>query len=359
MLSSADKKAIEKRLNAMFKRYAELDDALWYLSQDPAVIRGRIRAYQTELNGFLKTETVNESVVRDDVQKSIKKFEQNLKSFLQSEGMKNRLPKLDRLQQSVVDQYAAQVDTVTAHIGSTLSQRGAQYRALAQAAEIPLARAEAIEGYTIRAVSVGGKQYNAVQLGQYWSKMLDEYGTRQSIQYRNGANYPLTTYVDQRITTSAAETDRLTSVVASTALGLTLGKINQTGTTDSCVFWENKYVFMSDEAKAQTIAQYPNMTSLQNIPTVLDIKNDKTHMFKWNCKHRILPTSITVLSEGEFADEFEKSAARQPTIPKKLNEAQIYKEITGDKYAPKQGKPIEKLRKAAQLDVKEVSYTVQ
>lgn len=359
MLSSADKKAIEKKLKAMFTRYAELDDALWYLSQDPAVIRGKIRAYQTELNGFLKTETVKESVVRDDVQKSLKQFEKNLQSFLKSDELKNRLPRVERLQQAVVDQYTAQVDTVTSHIGSTLNQRGAQYRALAQAAEIPVARAAAVEGYTIRAVSIGGKQYNAVQLGEYWSRMLDEYGTRQSIQYRNGANYPLTTYVDQRITTSAAETDRLTSVVASTALGLTLGKINQTGTTDSCVFWENKYVFMSDEAKAQTIAQYPNMPQLANIPTVQDVKSDKTHMFKWNCRHRILPTSITVLDPSEFADEFEKTAARQPAIPKKLNEAQIYKEITGDKYAPKQGKPIEKLRKAAQLDVKEVSYTIQ
>lgn len=359
MLSSADKRAIDKRLKAIMARYEDLDNALWYLASDPGAIRNKIRQYQTEINGFLKTETVNEQVVRADVQKSLAQFEKNLRGYLESGDLFRRRPTLEALQNSVLEQYAAQVDTVTGHIGNTLFQRGSQFRALAQVAEIPAARAAAVEGYTLRAVSVGGKQYNAVQLGKYWGRMLDEYGTRGSIQYRNGTNYPLTTYVQQRIQTSEAETDRLTSVVSSSAVGLTLGKINQTGTADSCIFWENKYVFMSDEAKAQTLAKYPKVKSLQNIPTVQDVKNDKTHMFKWNCNHRILPTSITVLPEDDFQDAFDADAARQPKVPKKIDERALYQEITGDKYEPKQGAPVEKLKKAAEIDVKDVSYTIQ
>lgn len=359
MLTSADRKAVTRRLKALMSRYQELDNALWYLQQDPATIRGRIRAYQAELNGFLKTETIRESVIRDDVNDALSKFEKNLAGYLSTDEVAKRLPRLERLQQAVIDQYATQIDTVTGHIGSTLNSRGAQYRALAQAAEIPLARAAAVEGYTIRAVSIGGKQYNAVQLGEYWGRMLDEYGTRGSIQYRNGTNYPLTTYIDQRIRTSAAETARLTAVVSSTALGITLGKISQTGTADSCKFWEGKYVFMSEEAKAQTIAARPNVKSLRSIPTVQQIKADKTHMFKWNCRHEILPQAITVLDDAEFAEEFEQSAAVQPEIPKKIDERKIYEEITGDKYAPTKGGETAKLEKAAELDVKEVSYTIQ
>lgn len=359
MLSSADKKRIAKSLRAIFARHAQLDNALWYLQTDPAMIRAKIRQYQTELNGFLKTETVKENVIRDDVKKSLDQFEKNLTQYLAAGDVKNRMPKLERLQQSVASQYSAQIDTITGHIGSTLGQRSARFQALAQAAEIPLARAANIEGYTLQAISVGGKQYNGVQLSEYWDRMLKEYGTRQSIQYRNGANYPLTTYIDQRIQTSMSETDRLTSVVASSALGLTLGQINQDGTTDSCIYWEKKYVFMSEESKAQTIAQYPNVPSLSNIPTVQQVKDDRTHMFKWNCKHRILPTSITVLSEGDFKEEFDSKAATQPKLPKIIAEPKIYEKVTGNKYDPKPGGETQALQQAARLDIKKISYTIQ
>lgn len=359
MLSAEAKRQLFKKMRTLFQRYADLDDALWYLSTDPAMVRARIRQYQIELSGLLKTETVKEEVVRQDITKSLESFEKNLLRFIAEDEYRKRLPRMEALQNAVYEQYANQIDIVTSQIGNTLGQRAAQFRAMSQAAEIPIIRAEAVEGYTIRAVNLGGKQYNAVQLGKYWKRMLNEYGTRGSIMYRNGANYPLTSYIDQRLQTSAAETDRLTAVVTSSALGLTLGKINQTGTTDSCIYWENKYVFMSDEAKAQTIAKYPKMTSLKDIPTVQDVRADKTHMFKWNCKHRILPTAITVLDEGEFAEEFERTSAVQPKVPKKIKEADIYKQITGDKYAPKEGGQIERMRDAAEIDVREVSYTIQ
>jgi len=360
MLSSEAKRELLKKLRGLFTRYADLDNALWYLGTDPAMVRARIRQYQVELSGLLKTETIKQEVVRDDITKSLASFEKNLLRYLDEGDYRRRLTKLEALQNSVIEQYSSQIDVVTNQITNTMQQRAAQFRAMAQAAEIPIARQAAIEGYTIRAVSIGGKQYNAVQLGEYWGRMLDEYGTRGSIMYRNGANYPLTSYIEQRLQTSAAETDRLTAVVTSSALGLTMGKINQTGTTDSCVFWENKYVFMSDEAKAQTIAQYPKMAgSLRGIPTVQEVKADKTHMFKWNCKHRILPTAITVLDESDFADEFERTAAIQPKLPKKIDEAAIYQKLTGDKFAPSKGGQIEKLREAASLDVKEVIYTLQ
>ncbi len=359
MLSGADKRALEKRLKLLFTRYSELDDALWYLSTDPAMIRARIRQYQVELSGMLKTETIKEEVIRDDITKSLKSFERNLLKYIEADEIAKRLPRLDALQESVYTQYAAQIDTVTNHISSTLQQRGAQFRAMAQAAEIPLARQAAIENYTLRAVSVGGKQYNGVVLGEFWDRMLDEYGTRGSIMYRNGANYPLTTYLDQRLQTSAAETDRLTSVVSASSLGLTMGQISRTGTTDSCIYWEGKYVFMSEEAKAQTLAKFPKMSVLQSIPTVQDVKNDNTHMFRWNCKHRILPTAITVLDPTDFAKEFDRTAAVQPAVPRRVNETKIYEQITGERYSPKEGGQVEKMREAASLDIKRVSYTIQ
>jgi hypothetical protein len=359
MLSSADKRALQKKLRAIFQRYAQLDSALWYLQTDPAMIRARIRQYQTEINGLLKTETLKDSVIKDDVQKSLDSFAKNLTAYLTSDELKKRLPRLEALQSAVYTQYATQIDTITNHLGATLGQRGATFRAMANAAEIPLARAAQIEGYTLRAISLGGKTYNSVQLGEYWARMLKEYGTRGSIQYRNGANYPLTTYIDQRINTSRAETDRLTAVVSGSALGLTLGQINQDGTTDSCIYWENKYVFFSEEAKAQTLAKYPNSKQLASIPTVQDVKDDKTHMFKWNCKHRILPTSITVLDPQEFAKEFDSTAATQPKIPKRIDEAKIYESVTGEKYAPAPGGQIDQMRATAIQEFKRAAYTIQ
>lgn len=189
------------------------------------------------------------------------------------------------------------------------------------------------------------------QLAETWQQLDKRYGKAGYILYRGSVddpidpaiatveqtaarkNYPLDSYLYQKEKTIQTEVQTRTAEAMAAVNGIYTVKFNFTGTQDSCVFWEGKVVFLSDLAKAQFIQRYPQYEAkVRSWATVDQIRQDNTHMLKWQCRHRIDPYPIQFFPEDELDSEVKEN--KMPRIPKKINERQIEKAIRADKGLP-------------------------
>jgi hypothetical protein len=160
--------------------------------------------------------------------------------------------------------------------------------------------------------------------------MNKSYGTTDTIQFRNGANYPIRAYVDARQLTTEAEAHRMATIIEASADGVWFGTTNRTGTTDSCLFHEGEIFFLSEEARAQAYARYGQLPELRAMRTWQEIVADKTHMGKFGCKHIVRPMMLQFMSDKKAIEEIK--AAPQQEIPKKIDERKIFEQATGRKW---------------------------
>jgi hypothetical protein len=68
--------------------------------------------------------------------------------------------------------------------------------------------------------------------------------------------------------------------------------------------------------------RFPDEASrVKNWPTVQEVQDDKTHMLKFACKHRVLPHMIQFFDNEDRDQEIKQSTV--PKLPKKINEQKI------------------------------------
>lgn len=192
-------------------------------------------------------------------------------------------------------------------------------------------------------VSPGLKNASTVEnLQDIWGQLGKRYGNAGYILYRGSTddpvdpeaalniidkrrNYPLASYIEQKVSTIEREVQTQVSTYLAAKNGIYTLKFNENGTQDSCVFWENKVVFASALAKEQFIAEFPQYANAPTWPTVEDVKNDKTHMLGWNCRHNLMPYPIQ--SFDEVAQKRAIIDNTMPKVPKKISEAKVRKQV--------------------------------
>jgi len=189
------------------------------------------------------------------------------------------------------------------------------------------------------------------QLAQTWQQLDKRYGKAGYILYRGSVddpidpslataqqtaarkNYPLESYLYQKEKTIQQEVQTRTAEAMSTANGIYTVKFNNTGTQDSCIFWQDKIVFLSDLAKAQFMARFPEQAArVKGWATVDQIRQDNTHMLKWQCRHRIEPYPIQFFDQNDLNQEIQNN--RMPKVPKKINEREIEKDVRRSEGLP-------------------------
>lgn len=189
------------------------------------------------------------------------------------------------------------------------------------------------------------------QLAESWQQLDKRYGKAGYVLYRGSVddaidpelstaaqiqarkNYPLESYLYQKEKTIQQEVQTRTAEAMSAANGIYTVKFNTTGTQDSCKFWENKIVFLSELAKAQFMTRFPEQASrVKGWATVDQIRQDNTHMLKWQCRHRIEPYPIQFFDQKDLNQEIKDNP--MPKIPKKINELAISKEIRKEQGLP-------------------------
>ena len=334
-MNTKEREALNARLDAVIARNQQLDSAAFLLSTSSAKLKIMADAYATEVSDIMYM-MLDRDMVSRVTEQAAQDFTRNLASALKSGKLKLAGMNRERMIQGVVDTWENQVGRVTDSLASNVVAKGVQFSALAKATEIPQARLTDIAAHEIESVTIANQMYYKQPLENLWDRMNAAYGQRDTIQYRNGVNYPLTTYIDQRVITSESETHRLASIIEGSANGIYFGTTNKTGTTDSCIYHEGEIFFLTDAARDEALQQWPNEESLQSMRTWQEIVNDNTHMGKFGCKHIVRPMALQFTSEKRMTetlnDPEQKAKTKADAIPAKINEQKVFEETTGRKW---------------------------
>lgn len=325
-----------RRLQQVIDQYAMLDDSLFVLQTELPRLKAIIDQYGGRIEDVLAS-YVDPEVFNKLAIESQQAFYNALKTYIENGQLEYRRTSTESLLQSFNETYGSQVTRLVDTVTTNLFARAASFKSLSKTAEIPLQRIADIEKYEIQSVAINGVQYNYKQLGDIWQTLNDSYGQRDTIQYRNGVNFPLRSYVDARANTTQAEAHRLVTIAEGSANGVYFGKVNRTGTTDSCKIHEDEIFFLSEGARQEALAKWPDIEILQRMKTWDEIKSDDTHMGKFGCKHIVRAVSIQFFSDARFRDALEASPPAE--VPKKINERKIFEESTGRKWIYPQSNP--------------------
>jgi hypothetical protein len=322
---------LARRLDEIFFRYSALDNADFLLSTNLGRIRALADAYKTDMAGFLFS-VMDTGTVSRAVESAARAYASALAAQIQNGTLFKKY--LDRrgLIESLLETWRAQADSIAANQAGNLYAKGAQFKTLAVAAEIPAQRIADIAAQALPSVNIAGTAYNYAALSTLWERMNDTYGQRDTVQFRNGVNYPLRSYVDGRTITTEAETHRAATIIEASADGLWFGTTNKTGTTDSCIYHEGEIFFLSDAARDEARQKYGDAPEIANMRTWFEIVSDRTHMGKFNCKHIIRPATIQFRSNARALEIIRE---RQPDpVPKKIDERKVFELATGRKWQP-------------------------
>lgn len=324
-----------RQLQGVIDRYKALDDAVFLLQSDLPRLKLMIDRYGGDLTKVM-AEFIDANRIFDISDDAWQAFYRSMRRYIETGDLLGRRASREVLLESVVSTWESQVNRTVSTITDNLFARAAGFKAMAQSAAIPAQRLADIQKYEITSVTIEGQQYNYSQLQNIWQQMNDSYGQRDTIQFRNGVNYPLRTYVDARDATTSTEAHRLTTIVEASSNGVYFGAVNKTGTTDSCIFHENEIFYLTEAARQEAQAKWAHIESLKTMKTWDEIKADDTHMGKFGCKHLVRAVAIQFFSEERMTKAIE--ARPGMPVPEKINERKIFEKETGRKWeyaAPK------------------------
>lgn len=130
-----------------------------------------------------------------------------------------------------------------------------------------------------------------------WQDLTDKYGSRETVKYRDGKNYPLNTYLEGRANTTATDIHLATTELDAAQSGIYTGIISKHGASDSCRIWEGKVIAFNSAGRDILSKQYPEAA---NMKTLDEVKNDKnSHIFKFNCRHVVTPYPIQFFARND------------------------------------------------------------
>lgn len=327
---------LEKRLDLLFNRYAALDNAEYLLSSNLAQIKGLADRYKVDLADILFS-LIDEKTIAQVTAQAAHDYAKTLAAQIKSGAINKAVLDRRKLVEGLLETWKAQADSIAANSAGNLYAKGAQFQAVAVSAKIPLQRVAEIAANEITSATIGGVQYNYRALSSLWEQMNKAYGQRDTIQFRNGTNYPLRTYVDARKITTRAEAHRAATIIEASSDGLWFGTTNKTGTTDSCIYHEGEIFFLSDEARAQAVAKYGNRPELARMSTWQEIVADKTHMGKFGCKHIVRPMTLQFKSEEKALQTLSENPPQ--AVPEKIDEKKVFEMATGREWVNPESKP--------------------
>lgn len=315
---------INHRLEKIFNKYPELDDPNWLISVKEVEIYRTVNQYADDLKKLF-LETLISSGVNKISKETMAEFNNIMRAYAQR-AKRLTLTQKDLLRE-IINQYHEFYTGVVDDIKKRSIQKAVSLRTQARLQAIPRNYEKSILGNVLTLWD--GEKIMSETLKNTYKNMEKRYGTRMTIRYGgdgpNGKNYPLTSYLDARQATTNNQVARMTSQIMAANQGVYTFKIDFNGTTDSCKFWEGKIGFYSDAAKQAFLAEFPNYPEAARWPTLQYLQDvDRTHIFKFNCRHGALPYPIQYFDESD-----QKAAVLQnnpPEIPDKINERQIEEE---------------------------------
>lgn len=290
-----EKDAMLREVNAIRKRYAMIDDAEWTLSQSPDEVRKALKKYSDTLKKpvvkFFAGETM-EQIAAEAHEEFIKAID-NYVSTRQVEISRVVSQQLVRnLRANIIrniDGFMTDMDANLYARAQELRQIAAQSATDAMVAQLGITQLK-IESITARTTG-------AADLKRAWDGLTDKYGSRETVKYRDGKNYPLNTYLEGRANTTATDIHLATTELDAAQSGIYTGIISKHGASDSCRIWEGKVICFTAAGRDILSKQYPDAV---NMKTLDEVKNDKnSHIFKFNCRHTVTPYPIQFFARND------------------------------------------------------------
>jgi hypothetical protein len=312
------KDTLLKRLKKIFENYARLDDNQWILKKTQNEIKKVLKDYRGRL--AVITDFFSGSKFDPVAKHATDDFINALSSFPEFEDIKVGQTNIDRMLGSIQGEYTAAMSGTLDTIIENLATKFSRYKLMADAEKIPAAILKTITDRR-DIVSIGGVDYSGKSLNELWNVLTSRYGQRDTVIFTSGKKIPLNTYVDGKSISMATDINTTVNMTESARRGIATMKISSHGSPDSCNLWEGKIVFTTVEARNQFLKQYPEIKQAESWKVLTIIKNptfDKSHIFKFNCRHMATPYPVQFLDEKEI-----KQLPKSPPIQRTNREARL------------------------------------
>jgi len=284
-----------KSLGAIQRRYSYIDDIKYALSKDVATVEAAIQKYYFELKRPLYKFFAGD-ILENVVGEAHEEFLNSLKTYIRQGRLTVNAGVSDRLLDSLRQQIVQNIDGMVLQADQSMRARARDFSKVAAESANNAAMAQ-IQSTQLKIESITARTTGAEDLQKAWIELQDKYGTRGTVKYRDGKNYPLNTYVDGRAKTTATDVHVLTTQYEASAAGVLTGMITSHGAIDSCKDWEGKLVCFTPEGREIMSHKFPEARKLR---TVDEIRRDKsTHMWKFNCTHGITSYPIQFLDDQD------------------------------------------------------------
>ena len=312
-----------QRIGQIMRDYDHLNDAEFILSKNPAEVRRVVNAYREKLLMPIYKFFLGDGRAYSQIDQLIWQAQSDFDEALKAFDVTPKKARTEKLLTAIRSEYTNRVLGQVENTFRDIVTKSIQFQTLARSAQLATT-AQSNLSNVFRAVTIDGKTYDGTKVDNLWQMMTERYGRSDTVRYsRNGSgyNFPMRSYIDMRTQTTAGEVSRMVSAVEASVNEIYTGRISRHGAVDSCSFWEGKIVFYSQVAKDTFIQLHPEYSEAQSWPTLQQVEADGTHMFKPQCKHRILPYPIQFMTEKRARADIEKNT--MPRIPEKINETKI------------------------------------
>lgn len=168
-------------------------------------------------------------------------------------------------------------------------------------------------------VKFNGALISRARLDEIVQTATRRYGRADSVQFRNGAHYPLEPWADLKARSVPAEVHRFATQIIAQRNQKLLARVSAHGSKDSCIYHENEICFYSKSAKEEFRKLY--RIDVRHIKTVEQLAQDQTHLFKPNCVHQLKTIDHVGMTEKELRALIR--ASPRAKIPRKINEHKL------------------------------------
>lgn len=289
------------------RRFRQIDELQFNLDKDIRAIEEAISRYGRELRKPLLRFFTGD-ILELTTLEAHEQFLRSVKELVRAGRLRSPQINAPQLLESLKTQLTRNIDTLIAGADAGLKAR-AQAIKSAAAESVNAAATAQLSGIQLKIESITERTTGATgdAIGQAWEDLKAKYGTRETVKYRNGANYPLNTYLDGRANTTSADIHRVTTQLDASVSGVFTGMVSRHGATDSCRQWEGKILFFTVAGRDIMSKKFPAMADW---PTVDEVKDDEdTHLWKFNCRHIITPYPIQFFDDEENHKLIKKQAA--------------------------------------------------
>lgn len=286
----AEQRTLLRRIDVLTNRFNNFDNPVFLLNTPVRELTSRVRRFKRDLSFAV------ESFIRGEApRRAIKAALTEFRKKVPGSRKISSLLRLLFLRRRVIRQVSRQMKAVINELSGRLDTKVRTFHLLMDS-QRPRTLAE--RNRLTDPIGINGRVFSQKTIQEGFNLMQRRFGRFDSVLFRNGAHFPLKAFMKQKSITLSNEAHRLATAIESNKNKVLTARISKHNATDSCRVHEGRIVFISSEAKRE----FKRLTGrAPRWPTLAEVEDDRTHMFKPNCKHILVPLPLDGLSKKRIS----------------------------------------------------------